>query len=331
MTQHPVPLLDRLRPMLPARSQEPFDSPNWLFELKWDGVRALAFINKGKLVLRGQNGRDLTDAYPELQGLPSQLKGSSAVLDGDIVAMGSAGHPDIELLRPRLNQLLRAPAQGARGSLVYELSDILSLDGQLLTDLPLWERKNILHSHVEPSKTAQLVEFVEGDGIAFYDAVCEHGLEGMIAKEKRGAYHPGRRSRAWLEIPAQEVGYYVIGGYTFGGGQKKEAFQTLLLGAYDERGALRYVGRATAGLASPEAWRTVRLLEELHSATCPFATSPTVNRFSFWCEPKLVCQVRLGEQAKSGELRFAVFVSLRPDMAPQDCQLETDTAPEDGA
>ncbi|MBI2887220.1 MAG: hypothetical protein HYY02_08420 [Chloroflexi bacterium] len=310
--------------MLPVGATEPFDSPDWLFELKWGGVRALALIDQGRLTLRGQNGRDITAAYPELQGLPGQLAGHSATLDGDIVALGRRGHPEMELLRPRLTQLLRSPGgQAFRSPVSYEVSDILELDGRLLTDLPLWQRKNILHSHVTPSETAQIAAFIDSEGVAFFDAICQHGLDGMIAKQKYSPYRPGRRSRDWLEVRAQEVGHYVIGGYTFGGGNKQEAFQRLLLGAY--RGPeLVYVGLATAGLSRPEAWTTVRLLEELHTPQCPFSTPPAVNRLSYWCQPKLVCQVRLGERSGSGALRFAVFVSLRPDLAAQDCRLEVD-------
>lgn len=312
-------LLERLQPMLPTKATEPFDSPDWLFELKWGGVRALAFIDKGQVVLRGQNRRDLTHAYPELHGLPEQLKGDCAVLDGEIVALSSKGYPDLELLRSRLNLLLKTQtAQFPRSSLFYQVSDLLLLDGRVLLDCPLWQRKNVLHAHFSPSKVARVCDFIEGEGVAFFDAVSEHHLEAIIAKNKFSPYRPGQRSRLWLEVPAVDVGYYVIGGYTFGGGRKQDAFQSLLLGEY--RGEnLVYVGRATAGLSTPEAWWTVRLLEDMHTSRCPFVQTPAVKRFSYWCEPKLVCQVRLGERSANGELRFAVFVSLRPDIPPQDC------------
>ena len=308
--------------MQPTRAPDPFNSPDWMFELKWGGVRALAFIEGDKVVLRGQNGRDLTPTYPELHGLPAQVKGRNAVLDGEIIAFGSKAYPDLELLRPRMNQLLQKTVpQGPRAALFYEVSDILAVNGHLITDLPLRQRRNLLHELFIPSKTSQVCEFIEEEGVAFFDAICEHRLEGMIAKQKESLYRPGQRTRDWLEIPAQEIGQYVIGGYTFGGGERKEAFQGLLLGAYQGR-ELVYVGRATAGLSTPEAWRTVRLLEEMHTDDCPFSAPPAVNRFSYWCEPTLVCQVRVGERTTGGEFRFAVFVSLRPDLSPLDCRLD---------
>ena len=128
------------------------------------------------------------------------------------------------------------------------------------------------------------------------------------------------RSRFWLEIPATEVAHFVIGGYTFGGGRRKEPFESLLLGAYRGR-ELAYAGRATAGISSTEGWRTVKLLEGLHTPHCPFADPPALQRFSHWCQPTLVCQVRPGERGPDGTLRFAVFVCLRPDLAPDSCHL----------
>ena len=308
--------------MLPSRVEHPFDSPDWLFELKWGGVRALAFVQDGGVTLRGQNRRDLTEAYPELQALAAQLQGRSAVLDGEIVALGARGHPNLELLRPRLNLLLKHEgAQLPRGPLSYQIADILALDGESLLDYPLWKRKNLLHAHFQPSATAQVCDFIEGEGVAFFDAVCEHHLEGIVAKNKYSPYVPGLQTGHWLEVLALETGHFVIGGYTFGGGRKREPFESLLLGAFQGDDFV-YAGRATAGLPIPEGWRTVKLLEALHSSRCSFKDPPALNRFSYWCEPALVCQVRLGERSPSGELRFAVFVSLRPDIAPRDCRLE---------
>lgn len=314
--------IDDLQPMLASRSSQPFDSPDWLYELKWGGVRTLAFVKEGKVTLRGRNGRDLTDAYPELQSLPSQMKGASAVLDGEIVGLGKKGYPRLELLRPRLNLLLLQEKRDLPPfRLCYEVTDLLLLDGKLLLDLPLWQRKNLLHTHLDSSPTIQVSDFLEQEGVAFFEAVRKHHLEGIIAKNKFSAYFPGERTRHWLEVPAMETGHYVIGGYTFGGGRKKEPFESLLLGAF-QGDDLVYVGRATAGLSSQEGWRTVKLLEGLHTPDCPFVAPPTLSRFSYWCRPHLVCHVRVGERSPQGEFRFAVFVSLRPDLDPQDCRVE---------
>lgn len=316
------PRIEGLTPMLPSKRREPFDSPDWIFELKWGGIRALAFIEQGSITLRGQNRGDLTEGYPELQGIATQLDGAQAVLDGEIVGLGPKGRPNLELLRPRLHGLLKQEVPVQRAPLSYQVTDLLAFDGQLLTKLPLWARKNLLHARFKPTPVAQVSDFIVEEGTAFFDAVCELGLDGMVAKEKKGIYLPGRRSRHWLEVPALGTGHFVIGGYTFGGGRKKAPFESLLLGAYRGR-ALRYAGRATASLSNPEGWRTVGLLERLHTPDCPFEEAPPLNRFSYWCRPELACQVRTGERGSGGDLRFALFVSLRPDLSPEDCAWES--------
>lgn len=275
-------VVDALLPMLAERAAEPFDSPNWVYELHWGGVRALAVIRDGAVQLRGQNGVDLTASYPELAGLPGRVRAHSAVLDGEIVALDPAGKPDLELLRPRLNKMLgNQEARLPKADLSYQVSDLLELDGQLLLDRPLWQRRNLLHLNFIPDERAQVSDVVENDGVLFFNAAREHGLQGVIAKRKNSPYRPGVRSDDWLEMPAAEVADFVIGGYTFGGGQRKQPFEAVLLGRY-RRGELQYAGRATAGLAIAEGWRTIRLLEGLHTPSCPFTRAPKAERFIHW-------------------------------------------------
>jgi len=311
-------VVDGLLPMLPERGADPFDSPNWVYELDWGGVRALAIIRDGAATLRGQNGVDLTAVYPELAALPAAIHAKSAVLDGEIVAMTAAGRPDLELLRPRLNQLLgNHEVRLPKAALSFQVTDLLELDGTLLLDQPLWQRRNLLHVHFNPTEQAQISDIVEQDGVLFFSAVQENGLNGILAKRKDSPYRPGIRSDDWLEMPASEVSSLVIGGYTFAGGNK-QAFESLLLGRFHD-GRLRYAGKATAGMATKEAWTTIHLLEGLHTAECPFADPPETGRFIHWCRPELVCEVRLGERGPDGLPRFATFVALRPDVAPEDC------------
>ncbi len=310
---------ESVRLMLASKIQEPFDSADWIYELKWGGVRSLAFLDNGKVTLRGQNGSDLSEIYPELNGLPGQLIGRSAILDGEIIALSPDGVPSLDILRRRLEILIKGAAPRLpRAPLSYQIADIIALDGESLAGLPLWQRKNILHACLRPSKLAQACDFIEAEGTAFFDAVCEHSLEGIVAKNKYSRYQPGQLTRDWLEIAARKVSHYVIGGYTFGGGDRRRPFESLLLGAFNGSEFI-YVGRATAGLSNPDGWRTVRLLEGLHASSCPFVTPPLVNRFSYWCEPKLVCQVEVGELDEVGRPRFAIFAALRPDISPNDC------------
>jgi ATP-dependent DNA ligase len=305
--------------MLADQAAEPFDSPNWCYELRWGGVRALAIVRNGVVTLRGQNGVDLTSSYPELASLAERVQAHTAVLDGEIVARGPEGNPNLELLRPRLNQLLgNREARLPKADVSYQVSDLLELDGALLLDLPLWQRRTLLQARFTPGERAQISDVVEDAGLLLFDAVCEHGLDGIVAKRKDSPYLPGVRSDDWLEMPAVEVTSFVIGGYTFGGGLRKAPFEALLLGRYYQ-GRLYYAGRATAGMATAEGWRIVRLLEGLHTAECPFADPPEPGRFIHWCRPLLVCQARVGERGEDGLPRFAAFIALRPDIAPEEC------------
>lgn len=308
--------------MLAAQQAEPFDSPDWIFELDTGGVRSMAVFDGGSVVLQGQNGADLTPIYPELRAIAGQIDLRQAVVDGEIVAMGKNGAPDFSRLRPRLHALLqpRHP-RFPPGPLHYVAADLLYADGTPLVGLPLRERKNLLHALLRPSPLFQACEFIEGDGVAFYEAVSRHRLEGVVAKRKESPYRPGERSPDWVRIPAARSASLVIGGYTFGGRSKKEAFSSLLLGVFQGRD-LVYAGRAASSLSAAEAWRTVRLLEGLHTADCPFTQPPRVTALTFWCRPALAGQFRVGEPAPDGTFRFAVFMALRPDISPEDCLLE---------
>jgi len=309
--------------MLPTLAPEPFDSPDHLFELKWGGVRALAYVQRTHLRLQARNLRDLSPLYPELAGLPHQLRARSALLDGEIVALGPEGHPDFSLQRSRLAScLLKPPAKRpAAAEISYQAFDVLFLDGRSLLNRPLAERKSILRDVLEPSQAAQVCDFIEDEGIAFFEAAVEHKLEGIVAKEKGSLYFPARRSPAWLEVRALQGGEFVIGGYTFGGGRRRDPFQGLLLGAY-RGGRLRYVGQVSGGYSDEEAAGLAGLLSKMHVARCPFVEPPAIQRFIFWVKPQVVCQVRFSHWSPQGRLRFPVFAGLRTDVSPQDCFAE---------
>ena len=314
-----APQADALRPMLPTVRDEPFDSPDHIFEVKWGGVRAIAVIDDGSVRLHGSSLRDLTPLYPELATLPDRLKASSAVVDGEIIAWGTAELPDFELLRPRL---LRPdePARKPRPSpVIYQLFDLLELDGQPLLTRPLFERRNLLHERLRPTEAVQAAGFVAENGVAFFDAVVAHKLEGMIAKDKYSHYLPGERSPAWQEVRAIQSDDFVIGGYTFGGGlRRKDLIASLLLGAYRE-GRLEFAGEVSLGCSDREMRQLGELLTPLHSDQCPFTETPSVGRLLYWCRPELACHVRYSQWGPDGLLRFPVFVAPRPDVAPAEC------------
>ncbi len=323
-----------IAPMLAAEAPEPFDSPEHIFELMWGGIRAMVHVSDGVAHVKARNGRDLTPYFPELRVIAERLDAREAILDGEIVAADGEGHPAFELLRPRLHtmataltaergQVAQLPVEfrlkKLAGSLTYVAFDILWLDGRSLLDRPLWQRKNRLHQVVTPGPEFSPVDFVDNEGVAFFEAVIERRLEGVVAKQKASRYTPRRRSKDWLEVRAFQAGNFVIGGYAIGGTHRRgEPFSQLLLGAYDQ-GRFEYVGAVSGGLTDKEARDLVELLHPLHAAASPFFDPPPLPRLIYWTRPDAVCRVRFSEWSPDGHLRFPIFSALRPDVAASEC------------
>jgi DNA ligase D-like protein (predicted ligase) len=321
---------DAIRPMLARATGEPFDSSDHLFELMWGGLRTMAYVRDGRLMLRARNGRDVAAYFPELHAIPGYLAAREAILDGEVIALGAEGQPEFDALRPRLHAMAGDEAAGAAprdllkprkvtGQLCFQAFDILWLDGRPLLDRPLWQRKNRLHETVRAVPELSAVDFVDNEGMAFFEAVLQRKLEGIVAKRKNSVYAPGVRSRDWLEIRAFNSGDFVIGGYTFGGTRRKgDPFGSLLLGAYDGE-KLRYVGSVSGGMSDSEARQIVALLEPCVADAPAFARPPAIARLIYWTRPELVCHVRFSEWSRDGMLRFPIFSALRPDLVPAEC------------
>jgi bifunctional non-homologous end joining protein LigD len=307
-----------IEPMLAALVREPFDSPDHIFELKWDGVRALAFIEGGRVRIQSRNLQNITAQYPELGALPRQVRADGVVLDGELVCLDEQGRPSLACLQRRLQQKgTRINYLMRRYPVHYVVFDLLFVEGRPIMGEPLWKRKNLLHSVLEPSDAAQACEFVETDGKAFYLATCRHELEGIVAKEKNSLYFPGRRTSSWVKVKRLRDADFVIGGYSFGG-RRKELFSSLLLGLYDGD-KLVYVGHVGSGFSQSDLRTIFKLLEPLHADVCPFSEVPGIQKFLQWCRPELVCQVRYGEFTIDRKLRYPVFVRLRDDKSPREC------------
>lgn len=328
---------EAIQPMLAAEAPEPFDSPEHIFELMWSGVRTMAYVRDGVARLRARNGVDLTPYFPELVALPGGVRANDAILDGEIIAIDGQGQPALELLRPRLQAV--ADAVGGRrdslaslpaeftikrvaGQLMYQAFDVLWLDGHSLIEQPLWQRKNRLHNVISAGPEFAAVDFVDDEGVAFFDAVVDRKLEGVVAKQKASVYTPGRRSKSWLQIRALQSGDFVIGGYTIGGARRRgEPFSQLLLGGYTE-GRFEYVGAVSGGLSDREAKDLVARLEPLHADESPFDDPPPIPRLIYWTRAETVCRVRFSEWSPDGHLRFPIFSALRPDLAAAACLLD---------
>ena len=319
---------DLVRPMLATSAPDPFDSKEHIFELMWGGVRALAYVRDKHVRLRGSNGLDLGAAFPEFDLIAERIDAREAIIDGEITVVDSEGFPAFDALRPRLHAIIDAggapPVDLAKprriaGQPVFQAFDLLWEDGRSLMPKPLWQRKNRLHEILRPSAEFCAVDFVDDEGVAFFDAVLQRRLEGVVAKEKQSPYAAGARSKAWQQVRALHSGDFVIGGYTIGGTQRRgEPFSQLLLGIYDGD-RLEYVGSVSGGMTDSEAKQLVSRLEDNIAGMPHFADPPRIQRLTYWTQPTLVCHVRFSEWTKDGYLRFPIFSALRPDLQPEDC------------
>ncbi len=300
--------MPRYLPMLARSAPAPFSGDDWLFEVKWDGVRAIAAAGR-TLSLRSRNGTELAGQFPELVELLRLAPGT--VLDGEIVVM-SGGRPDMQALLPRLQEG-RPPAVAV--PVTYIVFDILERGGEDLTGLPLVKRREILKGAVREGPHVVLSSPVEGRGEDYYRAAVAQGLEGVMAKRKDSRYEPGVRSGTWLKIKAQQSCDCVIAGYTPGRGGRGQAFGALLLGLYED-GRLVPVGKAGTGFSD-------RLLAELTGRFAPLVTRvpqlPNIRGTVVWLEPVLVCEVAYQEVTRDRKLRIPRFLRLRTDKPAGAC------------
>ncbi len=318
-TSEPSPkgvLPQRLEPMLAVPAPEPFDAPDRIFEVKWDGIRALAFISKGRARLQSRNLKEITGPFSDVAAeLAYAIHSDGVVLDGELVSLDKKGLPHLPKVMQRIHE------QGSlapKPPVSYQIFDILYKDYRSLMREPLMQRKRLLSQTVGAAGAVQLCHFVEGEGTTFFQGATDLGLEGMVAKLKNSLYQPGKRSRSWLKVKATKTANLVVGGYTIGGGNRKEMFGSVLLGVHDRKG-LRFLGSVGGGFAKDEMELTHKMLTQLQSEDCPFFNAPQVDRLLYWCRPLLVMQVKYGELTEAGHLRFPIFLALRPDIDPSAC------------
>jgi bifunctional non-homologous end joining protein LigD len=306
--------------MLATLVAEPFDSPRHLFEVKWDGMRVVAFLDNGGVRLQSRNQHDVTVFFPELAALAKQLAGKRAVLDGEVVSFRD-GKPSFGQLQYRLGirDGLASSSRAVRADVSYQAFDLLYLDDQRLLDLPLEERRALLTERFQVGDYGQPCDYILDHGCDFMRAVELQGLEGMMAKDRSSRYIEGKRSAAWQKIKVRRSGDFVIGGYTFGAGYRSRYFGALMLGLRNESGDLVFVGTVGGGFTDTLMRELTPILERFQSPDCPFVEAPKLERFSFWCIPRLVCKVTYAEFTDQRRLRFPIFESMLPDVDPNDC------------
>jgi bifunctional non-homologous end joining protein LigD len=312
---------DDLRPMLAVAGPLPVGR-EWAYEMKWDGLRALAFVQDGRVRLTSRTGRDISHAYPELQAPPAAIAGGQAVLDGEIVAFAGGQWPDFEALQQRMNISSAAQARllAARIPVSYVTFDLLWLDGGSLLRQPYSQRRASLDELQLESGNWQVPPSFTGEAGAQLQAVSRaQGLEGIMAKRLASRYEPGRRSPAWRKIKNVSTQEVVIGGWQPGEGNRLGRIGSLLVGVYDG-GEFVYSGHVGTGFTEQTLRVLGRRLGPLRRETSPFSTTvpPEHARSAQWVEPVLVADVDVRGWTKSGRLRGPSFKGLRDDKEPTE-------------
>src|SRR5438034_4375805 len=317
-----APIPKNIQPMLATLSEKPFRNDDWLFELKLDGMRAIAVKNGTRLELWTRNARSLANRFPTLAQALEDLPVDTVVLDGEIVALDEKGHSHFHLIQPRIH-LSRGKdiAMADEQIPVYFYAfDLLYLNGYNLIKFPLIERKAVLGQLIpENDGWIRYADHIEGDGVTFFEAVSKRGLEGIVAKLKKSEYQQ-TRSRYWLKIKTQMTDHFVVGGFTAPEGTRK-LFGALLLGLYSNS-SLIYVGRTGGGFDDRMLAQAYDEVKPLVTETCPFKEVPAEVRKSTWIQPQLVCEVRFNEWTSDRKLRAPIFQGFRDDVDPEQCRLE---------
>jgi bifunctional non-homologous end joining protein LigD len=310
------------KPMLATLVDDLPTGAEWVFEVKWDGYRALAYLRGGDVRLESRRGNDFTERFEVVaKALPGAIKTPDCVLDGEVCALDEEGRSSFSAMQ-----------QGKPGTpLVYYVFDALEVEGEPLVDRPLEERRESLERLLDRrNKTVRLSDAFD-DGRALLDAVAEHGLEGVIAKRAGSRYAVGRRTRDWLKIKVEGGQEFVIAGYTKGQGRRSSGFGSLVLG-YRRGKQLVYAGNVGTGFTEHEIERVLAKLRRLERKTPPFATVPKMPKVRkgdvVWVTPKLVCEVKFAEWTHDGHLRAPVYLGLREDKTAEEVVRETPIEPE---
>lgn len=308
---------EKVEPMLATAGDLP-PSDGWAFEIKWDGVRAVAYVEGGRIRLSSRNSTNITPRYPELSPLGRALSTHEVILDGEVVSFED-GIPSFQRLQRRMH--LTSEAQVRRLSqtepVVYIIFDLLWLDGHSLLALPYSDRRKLLAKLELNGPTWQSPAHHVGDGAALLAASRAQGLEGIVAKRLDCPYTPGKRSSGWIKVKNKKTADVVVGGWMPGEGGRSGRLGALVVGFYED-GELRYAGRAGSGFTDAELKRVQALLEARARERSPFTAGPKPPKQVRYVEPELVASVEFTDMTNDGTLRHPVYKGLRDDIAPED-------------
>jgi bifunctional non-homologous end joining protein LigD len=308
-----APMPTNIKPMLAHPAEKPFDHPDWLFELKWDGFRAVAEVDRKQVRLYSRNQLSLAERFPAIVASLQHL-GHEAVLDGEIVVLDERGDPQFQLLQNYQN--------ARKGHCVYYVFDLLYLDGHDLRNLPLVRRKELLARIIQNLPCIKLSEHIRENGRAFFEVVAQRHLEGLVAKLASSRYLPGQRSRTWLKLKTAMCQEGIICGFTEQRGDPRN-LGALILGVYEEN-ELTHIGHVGSGFDRQTRDELRDRLEPLIQKNCPFKQRPQgPHGKTHWVRPELVCEVSFAAWTDDGHMKFPVFVRLREDKGPLEVHRES--------
>jgi bifunctional non-homologous end joining protein LigD len=316
------PMPDRIKPMLARSGALPRDEAKWGFEVKWDGIRTVCFLDHGHITLQGRNFTDFTPRYPEVRELARELGARRVILDGEVVAFDEEGRPSFERLQSRMHLASDSAVKRRMRDtpVTYVIFDVLYLEGRSTLSLPYERRREVLDALELEGPAWRAPAYHRGEGSALLAATRELGIEGVVAKRLDSLYEPGRRNSSWVKVKNVCEQDVVIGGWTPGEGGRSSTLGALAVGVYDD-GKLSYAGKVGTGFTEKTLALVQRELGKLRRDDSPFEGRQP-PKGTIFVEPRLVARVELREWTRSGTMRAPSFKGLRDDIDPQDCVRE---------
>ena len=310
------PMPGRIEPMM-AKLATKIPSPDtaWGFEFKWDGIRALAYVDGGRVRLISRTGEDVTARYPEIHAMGRAVGSSEVILDGEVVALDENGRPSFEEIQQRMGLTSESEIRRKMKTvpITYMIFDLLWQDGHSVIEQAYTERRRRLAKLKLAGASWQTPPFEKGGGQAMLQASAQAGLEGVVAKKLESKYEPGRRSGAWLKAKNRNRQELVIGGWLEGEGKRRGYPGALLVGYYDDTGKLVYAGKVGTGFTDTMLEKLAALMKPLEQDKSPFEAGAAPPRAAHFVKPKLVADFEFVEWTRSGQLRAPSFKGLRND------------------
>ena len=311
---------DEVAVELATLADKPFSNPDWLFEIKWDGERALAFIRDGDVELRSRSARNITAEYPELRELAKRVNARKAILDGEVVVLDEGGRSEFARIQPRFGVVNPPRSLQEKAPVTYYAFDLLYADGYDLRGVALEQRKEELRRILSTSERVRFSDHQVEKGLELFEVAKRQGLEGIIAK-RRDSIYAGRRSPQWLKFKIVSDTDVVVGGFT-APRKTRDHFGALLMGLYDGKKQLEYIGSVGTGFTQESLDRTFKTLSQLRVAKSPFRDAPRLKESITWVKPELVARIKYGNWTNDGTLRQPVFMGFQEDRRPQECRLD---------